>query len=32
MDDPKCLCWYWNWSNDSAVDFYLNELVLPQVK
>eukprot|EP00038_Savillea_parva_P005072 m.146846 g.146846 ORF g.146846 m.146846 type:complete len:541 (+) comp11651_c2_seq9:195-1817(+) len=29
--DPKCLCWYWNWFNSSAVDYYLNELVLPQV-
>jgi hypothetical protein len=29
--DPRCLCWYWNWFNESAVDYYLNELVLPQV-
>eukprot|EP00040_Diaphanoeca_grandis_P010940 m.56055 g.56055 ORF g.56055 m.56055 type:complete len:499 (-) comp22174_c0_seq1:64-1560(-) len=30
-DDPMCLCWYWNWYNASAVDFYLNELLLPQI-
>ena len=28
--DPKCLCWYWNFFNDTARDFYLNNLVLPQ--
>jgi hypothetical protein len=28
--DPKCLCWYWNLFNDSAVEFYLNTLLLPQ--
>eukprot|EP00035_Acanthoeca_spectabilis_P005398 m.113179 g.113179 ORF g.113179 m.113179 type:complete len:500 (-) comp13010_c0_seq1:102-1601(-) len=32
VDDPRCLCWYWNWFNDSAVDYYLNKLVLPQVQ
>jgi len=26
----QCLSWYWNWFNSSAVDFYLNELLLPQ--
>ena len=31
-DDPKCLCWYWNLFNESAVDYYLNELLLPQAK
>jgi len=31
IDDPKCLCWYWNWFNESAVDFYLTHLVLPQI-
>eukprot|EP00041_Stephanoeca_diplocostata_P001931 m.22259 g.22259 ORF g.22259 m.22259 type:complete len:513 (-) comp12648_c0_seq4:329-1867(-) len=30
--DPKCLCWYWNWFNASAVDFYINRLILPQVQ
>lgn len=30
--DPKCLSWYWNWFNSSAVDYYLNELVLPQAQ
>ena len=30
--DPKCLCWYWNLFNESAVDYYLNELLLPQVE
>jgi hypothetical protein len=29
-DDPKCLSWYWNWFNSSAVDYYLNDLVGPQ--
>jgi hypothetical protein len=28
--DPKCLSWYWNWFNASAVDFYLNTLVAEQ--
>eukprot|EP01043_Picozoa_sp_COSAG02_P036589 COSAG02_NODE_2690_length_8228_cov_10.450732_2_plen_249_part_00 len=30
--DPKCLCWYWNLFNESAVEYYLNELLLPQAK
>jgi hypothetical protein len=30
--DPKCLCWYWNLFNESAVGYYLNELLLPQIK
>lgn len=31
-DDPKCLCWYWNLFNESAVNYYLNELLLPHAE
>mgnify|MGYP002631816839 CR=1 FL=1 len=29
--DPRCLAFYWNWFNQSAVDYYLNEYVRPIV-
>ena len=29
--DPRCLAYYWNWFNDSAIDFYLEQYVEPIV-
>lgn len=29
--DPRCLCWYWNLFNETAIDYYLNELLLTQI-
>jgi len=28
-EDPRCLAYYWNWFNKTAVDYYLNEYIQP---
>jgi hypothetical protein len=29
--DPRCLAYYWNWFNNSAIDYYLEQYVEPIV-
>ena len=30
-DYPNCIGYYWNWCNETAVDFYLNKVLRPQI-
>ena len=30
--DPRCLAWYFNWFNESAVQWYINQYVAPIAK
>ena len=31
-DDPRCLAWYFNWFNKSAVEWYIHQYVAPIAK